>query len=151
MKKIKKLLPVLLMSIMSVSAFAEEALIDGIYYDFNTETLNAEVISNSENSYSGDITIPEAVYYNGNTYSVTSIGIGAFERCEELTSVVIPNSVTSISKWAFFDCPRLASVTIGNSVNSIGIAAFYGCHALTSVTFPNSIIAISDHAFYKCI
>ena len=30
MKKIKKLLPVLLMSIMSVSAFAAEAVIDGI-------------------------------------------------------------------------------------------------------------------------
>ncbi|MDY6229462.1 MAG: leucine-rich repeat domain-containing protein [Prevotella sp.] len=106
--------------------------------------------SNSDNPYSGDITIPETVDYNGKTYSVTVIGQSAFERCEELTSVVIPNSVTSISKWAFFDCPRLASVTIGNSVNSIGIAAFYGCHALTSVTFPNSIIAISDHAFGYC-
>ena len=51
MKKIKKLLPVLLMSIMSVSAFAEEALIDGIKYDLSTETLNAEVIRNSANPY----------------------------------------------------------------------------------------------------
>ena len=104
MKKIKKLLPVLLMSIMSVSAFAEEALIDGIKYDLSSETLNAEVIRNSDNPYSGDITIPEAVYYNGKTYGVTSIGVLAFEDCSGLTSVTIPNSVTSIGRWAFYGC-----------------------------------------------
>ena len=104
MNKITKLLLMLLMSIMSVSAFAEEALIDRIKYDLSTETLNAEVRSNSDNPYSGDITIPEAVYYNGKTYGVTSIGIDAFENCISLTSVTIPNSVTSIGESAFAYC-----------------------------------------------
>jgi len=63
MNKITKLLLMLIMSIMSVSAFAEEALIDGIKYDLSTETLNAEVIRNSDNTYSGDITIPETVRF----------------------------------------------------------------------------------------
>ena len=35
----KKLIPVLLMSIMSVSAFAAEAVIDRIKYSLNDETL----------------------------------------------------------------------------------------------------------------
>ena len=110
MKKIKKLLPVLLMSIMSVSAFAEEAIIDGIKYSLNDETSEAEVISNYDNPYSGDITIPESVDYNDKTYSVTNIG-----------------------KWAFSNCSGLTSVTIGNSVTSIGGGAFSSCKGLTSV------------------
>ena len=124
MKKIKKLLPVLLMSIMSVSAFAEEALIDGIKYDLSTETLNAEVIKNSDNPYSGDITIPESVDYNDKTYSVISIGDYAFYGCSDLTSVTIPNSVKTIGSTAFYSCLALTSITIPKSVTHIGGDAF---------------------------
>ena len=150
MKKIKKLLPVLLMSIMSVSAFAEEALIDGIKYDLSTETLNAEVIRNSDNPYSGDIIIPDKINYNGNTYNVTSIGYEAFCECYGLKSVVIPNSVTSIDERAFYECYGLKSVVIPNSITSIGRYVFYGCTGLTSVTIPNSVTSIVEYAFGCC-
>jgi len=102
MKKLKKLLPVLIMSIMSVSAFAEDAVIDGINYSLNDKTSEAKVVPNnifdSQKKYSGDITIPETVDYAGKTYSVTSIGFMAFYNCKDLTSVNIPNSVTAISR-----------------------------------------------------
>lgn len=51
------------------------ALIDGIYYNFNGD--EAEV-TYENNSYTGDIVIPESVVYNAKTYSVTSIGNYAF-------------------------------------------------------------------------
>ena len=145
MKKIKKLLPVLLMSIMSVSAFAANAVVDGIAYYFIDESLEAQVARNYENPYSGDINIPEAVYYNGKTYSVTSIGEEAFFYCSGLTSITIPNSVTSIGINAFSGCEGLTSVTIPNSVTSIGRHAFYGCTGLTSVTIPNSVTSIGEY------
>ena len=148
MKKIKKLLPVLLMSIMSVSAFAEEAIIDGIKYSLNDETSEAEVI---KYKYSGDITIPESVDYNDKTtYSVTSIGKWAFSYSAGLTSVTIGNSVTNIGDYAFYECSGLTSVTIGNSVTNIGDYAFYDCSGLTSVTIPNSVTNIGDFAFHGC-
>ena len=150
MKKIKKLLPVLLMSIMSVSAFAEDAVIDGIKYSLNDETSEAEVRSNYYNKYSGDITIPESVDYNDKTYSVTSIGGFAFYECSGLTSITIPNSVTSIGKWAFSYCSGLTSVTIGNSVTNIGDYAFSYCSGLKSVTIPNSVTSIGNRAFSYC-
>ena len=149
MKKIKKLLSVLLMSIMSVSAFAEDAIIDGINYSLNDKTLEAKVAQKGA-KYSGDIIIPETVDYDGKTYSVTSIGIRAFYDCKGLTSVTIGNSVTSIGDYAFDDCPGLTSVTIGNSVTSIGIRAFSSCSGLTSITIPNSVTSIGDHAFSLC-
>ena len=147
--KTKLLLLSLLMSIMSVSAFAEDAVIDGIKYRLNDKTSEAEVISNYE--YSGDITIPESVDYNGKTYSVTSIGEEAFYYCSGLTSITIPNSITSIGINAFSGCEGLTSVTIPNSVTSIGRHAFYGCTGLTSVTIPNSVTSIGKYAFYECI
>jgi hypothetical protein len=81
---------------------------------------------------------------------VTSIGNEAFEYCDSLTSIIIPNSVTSIGAAAFFSCESLTSIIIPNSVASIGSTAFYGCNSLTSVTISNGITNIGSHAFQNC-
>jgi hypothetical protein len=79
--------------------------------------------------------------------SVTSIGIGAFGYCANLTSVTIPNSVTSIGDVAFIGCENLTSVVIGSSVTSIGSNAFIGCANLTSIAIPISVTSIGPNAF----
>ena len=57
---------------------------------------------------------------------------GAFENCETLIGITIPNSVTSIGERAFLGT-GLTSITIPNSVTSIESGAFAGT-ALTSIT-----------------
>ena len=81
---------------------------------------------------------------------VTSIGDHAFEDCDSLTSVTIPDSVTSIDYRAFSDCKSLTSVTIPDSVTSIGSGTFWNCDSLTSVTIPDSVTSIGDGAFAFC-
>ena len=44
--------------------------------------------------------------------SVTSIGSYAFNNCNGLTSITIPNSVTSIGNYAFSSCSKLTKMTI---------------------------------------
>ena len=64
----------------------------------------------NDNYVSGDVVIPSSVTNNGTTYSVTSIGEGAFHGCSGLTSVTIGNSVTSIGDYAFSYCSGLTSI-----------------------------------------
>ncbi len=49
----------------------------------------------------GDIVIPEGV---------TSIGWGAFDNCNNLTSITIPEGVTSIGESAFCGCSNLTII-----------------------------------------
>ena len=122
-----------------------------LYYNITSDT-TVEVTYQyqwSSDNYAGltTATIPETVTHNSTTYSVTSIGNGAFFFCSSLTSITISNSVTSIGEQAFNWCESLTSVTIGNSVTSIGVDAFSGCSSLTSITIPNSVTNIGDWAF----
>ena len=110
--------------------FASTTAVDGIYYYFYDANQTATVTFLGDypgeyDAYTGDVVIPATVTYGGNTYSVTSIGYGAFAWCSGLTSVTIGNSVTSIEGRAFYGCSGLTSVTIPNSVTSIGAYAFH--------------------------
>lgn len=74
----------------------------------------------------------------------------AFQDCQSLISVTIPNGVKVIGDGAFFGCKSLTSVTIPNSVTEIGSNAFEGCSALASVTIPNSVTEIGNCIFKDC-
>ena len=135
--------------IFSISASAYNVEVEGIYYHLISKGNVAEVTT-VDIIYSGDITIPSSIKVNDVDYAVTSIGDCAFQYCNGLTSVTIPNSVTSIGDCAFQYCQGLTSVTIPNSVKSIGEKAFYDCSGLTSVTIPNSVTSIGNGTFYGC-
>ena len=103
----------------------------------------AETYGNFEYSVRDDGTV-EITDYNGsaekveipekiNGKSVTSIGNYAFEYCENITSVTIPDSVTSIGFCVFSNCTSLTSITIPNSVTSISGGAFENCTSLTAI------------------
>lgn len=57
-------------------------------------------------------------------YPVKSIDEWAFEDCEELTKVVIPDSITSIGFAAFGNCEKLADITLSKNLESVGGNAF---------------------------
>ena len=126
----------------------------GIYYNYcnnpGSSDYAVEVTSPpSVDNYAGTVIIPATVTHDGNTYSVISIGKRAFYRCNNLKSVVIPNSVTTIGDEAFNLCIRLENVNIPNAVTSIGKSAFSSCN-LTRVTIPASVTSIGQNAFVSC-
>mgnify|MGYP004455952179 CR=1 FL=1 len=151
----------LLLSV-AVGLSAYDFEMDGLCYNITNDTLtpyNVEVTYENEITWLGDVAysnlpsnvlIPESITYNGNSYTVTSIGLFAFLGCTGLTSITIPNSVTTIGSYAFSRCTGLTSITIPNSVTTIGSYAFSGCTGLTSVTIGNSVTSIGGSAFSGC-
>ena len=181
MKTLKTFFALIAMLLCSTSVLAHDFYVGGIYYNITSSSdktvavtfRGSDAISYSD-EYSGSVSIPESVTYNGTTYSVTSIGGGAFYDCDGLTSVTIPNSVTSIGYAAFAGTPWYnakpnglvyinnvlytykgtmpsgTTIEIKEGTISISSFAFYNCSGLTSVTIPNSVTSIGDYAFYKC-
>ena len=123
--------------------------IGNLYYYLDFSSM--EAIIAPDNSYSGSLVIPEKLYSRYGTFTITGIYASAFENCDDLTSVTIPNSITSIGNFAFSSSSGLTSITIPNSVTSIGGGAFSSCSGLTSVTIPNSVTSIGGSAFGNCI
>ncbi len=158
---VRLLMTALLLFVTSVAANAYDFTAkndDGvtIYYNITSSNNKTAAVTYGGTSYdsalySGVVVVPQFVTYNGDTYTVTSIGIGAFYKCSGLTEVTIPNSVITIGEEAFERCSGLTEVTIGNSVTSIGIYAFSGCSGLTGeLTIPNSVTSICEGAFSEC-
>ena len=67
--------------------------------------------------------------YGINSYIIPNdvkiIGEGAFEDCDNLTSVTIPNSVTTIASRAFFECENLKDISLPENITEIGSSAFH--------------------------
>ena len=134
--------------------FIDEA--SGLYFNIISDT-TVEVtydeiyINTGNNSYQGDIVIPETVTHEGITYTVVAVGDRAFNSCYgALTSVVVPNTVTSIGELAFAGSYNLRSVVLPNSVNTLGDRTFFDCQSLTSVRLPEGITVFPSGMFANC-
>ena len=141
-------------------AFAYDALINGIYYNFSG---TKAIVTNNDSfgCYSGEVIIPSSVVYGGKTYSVTGIGESAFAACKT-TRITVPKSVKTLGEKAFCGCSgivdeincdipscswgddacptgsfALSSITeivLGEGVTHIGECAFIACDRLMKVT-----------------
>ena len=138
---LKHMFTVLLLLCTTVAS-AHNFEVDGIYYNILSEedktvevTYKGNNVYEYEGWYKGNLVIPESVSYNGNTYSVTSVGEGAFWCCTKLTGVTIPNSITSIGNQAFTYCIGLKYIIIGKNVTSIGFWVFEDCSDYVIINF----------------
>ena len=146
----KALFAIAMMLCVAFPTLAHDFEVNGIYYNVLDETTKIVEVTSGSVEYTGSVTIPSSVIYNGTTYIVTEIGSSAFSYCRDLTSVTMGNFITKIGDDAFWICSGLTSLTIPNSVVEIGYQAFCFCTGLTSVTIGNSVISIGNEAFYGC-
>ena len=158
MKELKTTLSTIVALLCSITTIAHDFEADGIYYNItSSEDLTVEVTYRGDdsynsysNEYTGGVSIPENIAYNGNTYSVTSIGDGAFYGCSSLMNITLPNSVTSIGEGAFSSCTCLTSITLPNSVINIDSYTFAYCSSLTNIDIPSTVKSIGWGAFSDC-
>ena len=157
----KKILSLILLALLPLVANADAVEINGIFYNLDNDVKTAEVTRNP-NKYSDAINIPASVTYEGNEFSVTSIGYYAFQSCSGLTSVTIPNSVTSIGDWAFESCSGMEKVIVPDiaawcSISFNSNPLYYAHHLysdekteITNLVIPDGVTSISNYAFNGC-
>ena len=139
--------------------------VDGIYYKIEGNvacvTYQRYDYGMHLSDYHGDVVIPATVTYQGKTYPVTIIDCYAFNYCQGVTSITIPESITTIRSSAFYECSGLTSVNIIDLEAWCNIdiefnPLVYAHHLylndteVTDLTIPDGITAIKDHAFEGC-
>lgn len=102
--------------------------------------------------------------------NVEVIEIKAFEQCNNLVEVIIPNSATNIESYIFNNCDNIVKITapslgtgsrfdmfasysnikefVLTASDSIANSAFYNAPLLEKLTLPNTIERINENAFY---
>ena len=82
---------------------------------------------------------------------VTEITNNMFERCQNLEHIYLHDGLKNIGDYAFQDCNSLGGITLPNSVTKIGKGCFAHCDYLKEgVTLSDAITEIPEEAFADC-
>ena len=90
-----------------------------------------------------EVVIPEKIAGK----PVTEIAEDAFQFCENLTSVEIPDTVQTIGKNAFWSCHKLQHVTLPKNLTAVGDNCFRSCGLLEELEIPATLQEIGLDAF----
>jgi len=109
---------------------------------------------------------------SNNDIEITSIGAMAFQNCETLESISMPDTVIEMGSLVFQHCKNLKKVKLSNNIKvippqtfaycenlqeinlgnakTIKSEAFRGCINLNTITIPNTVALIEAHTFREC-
>jgi hypothetical protein len=122
----KKLGLIFLLLLLGVTLSASDICVEGVYYNFDESTQEAQVTFRGDESddgwmyysaselYVGDLVIPESVTYQDVEYKVTSIGRNAFAGSRLLTSLHFPATIIGFGEDVFPLCESLHTITVAD-------------------------------------
>lgn len=82
--------------------------------------------------------------------TVAVIGESAFENCSELKQIVFGAGLTLLDKNALRNCRSLDQATLPAKVHEVGRSAFEGCTGLQHLLVQGRVKIIRDNAFLDC-
>ena len=142
MKRAMAALLCLLLCLLAGTALAANHTQDlggcSIEYELNESTGTAHVVKANGDFTGKRVELPAQITVGGKAYAVTEIGASAFDWCETLQEISLPEGLTTIGNSAFHKCSALKKMTIPSSVTEIGREAFAACSALQEISLPGS-------------
>lgn len=127
----------------------------GLYYELNAETLTAKLISDAtaNDSWSGEVALPQTIEFKGKQYTLTEIGKQALytkNKSGNVTGITIPQTVTVIGEDSFYGMSSLVEIVLPDGLTELPRRAFVGLESLQRVVVPASITFVPYYAFYRC-
>lgn len=108
----------------SFTLTSEQFALDGIQYTLWVKEKTAEIVGfDVTDGFTGQVSIPSTVTKDGTSFDVTRIGDSAFSKCENLTSVTIPESISFIGESAFSGC-MLENIFVKNTATHLNERSF---------------------------
>jgi len=127
--------------------YAQRVFIDSVYYTLDNTAMTAQIAVQSNNTAVGDIVINDTVTYEGANYAVTSMANAAFSGCNQLTSIVLPQTLRNLGREAFLQCTNLTSCIIPDStITEIPFEAFWKA-GLIEFRVPEGVTYIEQRSF----
>lgn len=118
------------------------------FYDC-TNLENITLSTNVQNI--GNSAFDNTAWYTNQPNGLVYLGNIAYKTKEEYPqNITIKTGTTVIADNAFNNCDLLESVSIPDTVKNIGNRAFSGCTNLTSITIPRGVTRIGEYGFYNC-
>lgn len=105
-------------------------------------------ITSGQSGLSGTVIIPDTVFYQSDSYTVTEIGNYSFYYCNKIDSISLPNTLMKIKTQAFGKCRKLRTLNIPASVDEIQPWAFEDS-SFSTVIFNKS--HKNEWDYYKCL
>lgn len=114
----------------------------------------AEVTFPSGNMYTGAITIPATIAYEGIEYTVRGFdntdGMSPFVGNMFVTALNLELRIDTLRAMQFMGCTSLADLKLPETLRYIGSECFRNCPMLTQIKLPASLEALGDNAFCGC-
>lgn len=82
--------------------------------------------------------------------TVEEVGTGAFRKCRSLVKIHLLSKNVKFGKSIFEDCINLPSIELPEDMTSIPDRMFFQCRNLSSITLPKKITKIGRQAFFDC-
>lgn len=96
------------------------------------------------------IRVPQTMSTIEFSKEIDTIGSGAFYKCQNFTSLVLPETITSIESYAFYFMNKIYQLNVPDSVTTIEEGAFENMEELIYVHLPNQLTVIERSMFENC-
>lgn len=125
-------------------AFGENSILTDVSFEENSalEVIEKRAFSNNASLTEIDLSGTKLI----------SIGEDAFESCDKLATVKLPETLKRLDDGVFSSCGQLQTVEMNenSTIAAIPDSAFYYCGKLKTITLPDSITVIGNSAFHGC-
>ena len=108
----------------------------------NTQGFGGNLVYNTYENGIGKLTF-------GN--DVTAIPSNAFQGCNSMEYIKLPDNIKSVGDYAFKDCTLLKELIFPDKVTTIGQCAFQNCTNLAILSIPESTTTIGYMAISNCL